>query len=65
VTLPIPEGIRTLQGTLYAKAEQERGVRFYALHDKLARADILSHASGLACANEGAPGIDGRSLEAI
>lgn len=63
--LSTPEKIRTLQRKLYIKAKQEPGFRFYALYDKLMRADILSHAYGLVRANKGAPGIDGRNFEAI
>ncbi len=65
MTLSTPEKIRTLQRKLYIKAKQEPGFRFYALYDKLTRADILSHAYELSRANKGAPGIDGRTFEAI
>ena len=65
MTLTTPMKIRTLQRKLYTKAKQEPGFRFYALYDKLCRADILSHAYGLVRANRGAPGVDGRSFEAI
>ena len=65
MTLSTPDTIRTLQRKLYTKAKQEPGFRFYALYDKLSRADILSHAYGLVRANKGAPGIDGRTFEAI
>lgn len=65
MTLPTPEKIRTLQRKLYTKAKQEPEFRFYALYDKLCRADILSHAYRLVRSNQGAPGVDGRSFAAI
>lgn len=63
--LATPDAIRTLQRKLYAKAKQEPAYRFYALYDKLYRADILSHAWRLVRANRGSPGVDGISFEAI
>jgi RNA-directed DNA polymerase len=60
-----PEKIRTLQRKLYTKAKQEPGYRFYALYDKVYRADILRHAYNLVRSNKGAPGIDGVSFETI
>jgi RNA-directed DNA polymerase len=65
MSLTTPETIRTLQRKLYAKAKQEPAFRFYALYDKLYRADILSHAYERVRANRGAPGIDGVELKAI
>ncbi len=63
--LETPERIRELQRKLYQKAKQEKRFRFYALYDKVYRADILSHAYRLVKANKGAPGVDGVTFEAI
>jgi len=63
--LVTPVKIRTLQRKLYAKAKQEPGYRFYALYDKVYRADILQHAYYLVRSKKGAPGIDGVSFAAI
>ena len=63
--LTTPDAIRTLQRKLYVKAKQEPAYRFYALYDKLYRADILSHAWRLVLANKGSPGIDGIDFATI
>jgi RNA-directed DNA polymerase len=63
--LTTPESIRTLQRKLYRKAKQEKAYRFYALYDKVYRADILRHAYSLVRANKGSAGIDGVTFEAI
>jgi RNA-directed DNA polymerase len=63
--LTTPESIRTLQRKLYRKAKQEPTYRFYALYDKVYRADTLSHAYRLVRANKGSAGIDGVTFEAI
>jgi RNA-directed DNA polymerase len=63
--LTTPESIRTLQRKLYRKAKQEPAYRFYALYDKVYRADILSHAYRLVRANKGSAGMDGVTFEAI
>ena len=65
MSLTTPDTIRTLQRKLYAKAKQDPAYRFYALYDKVSRAEILAHAWRLVRANRGSPGVDGMSFEAI
>ena len=57
--------VRQLQRTLYRKAKQDKGAKFYSLYDKLWREDVLWEAWRHVKSNRGAPGMDGDSIEAI
>jgi RNA-directed DNA polymerase len=57
--------VRQLQRTLYYKAKQDKEVKFYSLYDKVYREDILWEAWRQVKANQGAPGVDGETIEAI
>ena len=65
MSLKTPDNIRNIQKKLYLKAKTEPDFRFYLLYDKVWRPDILRHASRLAKANLGAPGVDGVTFAAI
>jgi RNA-directed DNA polymerase len=65
MSLQTPDAIRTLQRKRYGKAKAEPGYRFYLNYDKIWRIDILRHAYHLACANDGAQGVDGVTFDQI
>ncbi len=60
-----PKKVQQLQETLHAKAKRSPGYRFYALYDKLYRADVIGHAYRCCLVNGGAPGVDGQAFEDI
>jgi len=65
VSLVPPTTVGKLQETLHAKAKGSASYRFYALYDKVYRADVLEHAYRICQTNGGAPGVDGLRFEDI
>ncbi|WP_149826172.1 group II intron reverse transcriptase/maturase [Streptomyces tailanensis] len=57
--------VRALQRTLYRCAEQEPERRFHALYCHVHRMDVLRRAWAEVCANRGAPGVDGMTVDAV
>ena len=66
MSLPTPvSSVEKLQAALQAKAKAVAGYRFYSLWDKVCRWDVLWEAYRRCRVNRGAPGVDGRTFEAI
>jgi group II intron reverse transcriptase/maturase len=65
MSLQPPYKVGKLQEVLRAKAKEEPAYRFYALYDKVYRADILEYAYERCRQNGGAPGVDGQTFAAI
>jgi len=65
MSLQPPETVRKLQEALHAKAKGAPGYRFYALYDKVYRADVLAYAYVCCKANKGVAGVDGMTFEDI
>jgi retron-type reverse transcriptase len=63
--LATPASVQKLQTASHAKAKEEPWFRFYALHDKLYRMDLLAHTYACCRAKKGAPGIDGITFEDV
>jgi len=63
--LATPTSVQKLQRALQTKAKGTPGFRFYALYDKLYRADVLRHAYACCKSNGGAAGVDEERFEDI
>src|SRR5438445_667579 len=60
-----PIGLQDLRRSLYIKAKAEPACRFWGLYVHVCKRETLREAYQLAKANNGAPGIDGVTFEAI
>jgi len=65
MSLSTPDKVRKLQAALHAKAKGSPDFRFYALYDKVYRADILEFAYRCCRSNGGAAGVDGQTFDDI
>jgi RNA-directed DNA polymerase len=61
----LPPGLRALRQKLGQKAKQQKRFRFYSLYGLVGRRDVLEAAWAAVRRNDGAPGVDGVSIEAI
>src|SRR5882762_2048904 len=59
----LPPQLRTLRQKLSQKAKQQKRFRFYSLYAHVCRADTLQAAWEAVRRNDGAPGVDGVSIE--
>ena len=60
-----PVNLQDLRRRLYVKAKAERSWRFWGLYVHVCKRETLAQAYRMARANNGAPGIDGVTFEAI
>jgi RNA-directed DNA polymerase len=60
-----PISLQDLRRRIYAKAKAEPSWRFWGLYGHICKPEVLQEAYQLAKANNGAPGVDGVTFEAI
>jgi RNA-directed DNA polymerase len=61
----LPPSLRELRQKLGQKAKQQKRYRFYSLYGLVCRSDVLQAAWAAVRRNQGAPGVDGVSIEQI
>ncbi len=61
----LPGKLFTLRQKLYLKAKREPTFRFYAVYDRIHRRDVLWAAWAQVAGHEGAPGVDGVTIDQI
>ena len=61
----LPPSVRELRQKLGQKAKQQKRFRFYSLYGLVYRRDVLEAAWTAVRRNDGAPGVDGMSIEQI
>ena len=61
----LPPSLQALRQKLGQKAKQQKRFRFYSLYALVYRTDVLEAAWAAVRGNDGAPGVDGVSIEEI